>query len=117
MSQRSKIRDDARFRALRLLHKNPEMSQRELARDIGISAGAVHYVLNALFDKGLVEFRKFTAAEDKRRYAYILTTEGLAQKTALTQSFLTRKREEYEALKEEIKALQSDIDREQAARE
>jgi EPS-associated MarR family transcriptional regulator len=70
----------------------------------------MHYVLNALIDKGLVKLGNFTAAKDKRRYAYVLTPKGIARKAALARAFLVRKIEEYEALKEEIEALQVEID-------
>ena len=108
-SKRTKLQEDTHFRVLRLLQENPEMSQRELAAAVGISVGGMHYVLNALIDKGLVKLGNFTAAEDKRRYAYFLTPKGIAQKVAMTRAFLARKMAEYEALKEEIEALQNDI--------
>jgi len=86
------------------------MSQRELAVTVAISVGGVHYLLNALIEKGLVKLGNFSAAEDKRRYAYVLTPEGIREKLALTQRFLARKREEYEALKAEIEELQGQVD-------
>lgn len=110
-SKRTKLQEDTHFRVLRLLQENPEMSQRELATAVGISVGGMHYVLNALIDKGFVKLGNFTAAEDKRRYAYILTPKGLAQKAALTRSFLVRKMKEYEALREEIEALKKETER------
>jgi EPS-associated MarR family transcriptional regulator len=106
-NQRS-LREDAQFRILRLLHNNPEMSQRELAKGVGISSGSVHYVIGALVEKGLIKLSNFTSSEDKRRYAYILTRKGIARKTALTRAFLARKLDEFEALREEIKSLQSE---------
>jgi EPS-associated MarR family transcriptional regulator len=109
-SKRAKLQEDTHFRVLRLLQENPEMSQRELAAAVGVSVGGMHYVLNALIEKGIIKLGNFTAAEDKRRYAYILTRKGLAEKAALTRKFLNRKREEYEALKVEIAALTSEID-------
>ena len=108
-SKRTKLQEDTHFRILRLLKENPEMSQRELAEAVGVSVGGIHYVLNALIDKGLVKLGNFTAAEDKRRYAYVLTPKGIAQMAALTRAFLVRKMEEYEALKVEIDALASEI--------
>ncbi|WP_176251326.1 MarR family EPS-associated transcriptional regulator [Sulfitobacter sp. HGT1] len=107
--QRSKAQEDVRFRVMRLLQENPEMSQRDIATAVGISVGGVHYCLNALIDKGLVKLGNFSAAQDKRRYAYILTPKGLSEKAALTSRFLKRKMEEYEALKEEIDALQNEM--------
>ncbi len=104
-SKHSQIREDTQFRVLRLLQGNPEMTQRELARAVGISVGGIHYVLNALIEKGLLKLGNFTAAKDKRRYAYILTPKGIAAKSVIARRFLARKIEEYEALKAEIESL------------
>ncbi len=108
--QRSKAQEDMRFRVMRLLQENPEMSQRDIAAAVGLSVGGVHYCLNALIDKGLVKLGNFTAAQDKRRYAYILTPKGLSEKAALTSRFLKRKMEEYDALKAEIDELRSEME-------
>ena len=108
-SNRSKLQEDVRFRLLRLLQDNPEMSQRELAISVGMSVGGLHYVLNALMDKGWVKLGNFTASSDKRRYAYVLTPKGLVAKAQLTKRFLQRKIAEYEALKSEIAALQDEM--------
>jgi|TARA_R110002074_G_scaffold231957_4_gene403413 EPS-associated MarR family transcriptional regulator len=114
-SKRSKLQEDTSFRVLRLLQENPEMSQRELAQVAGVSVGGMHYVLNALLEKGLVKLGNFTASQDKRRYAYVLTPKGIARKAALTRAFLARKMEEYEALKFEIEQLSSELDSEEPA--
>lgn len=108
--QRSKIQEDVRFRVLRLLYDDPELSQRDLAQAVGISNGSAHYLLSALLDKGLIKLGNFTAAQDKRRYAYILTPKGIAEKAAITKRFLERKIQEYDALKAEIEALKGELD-------
>lgn len=110
-SKRTKLQEDTHFRVLRLLQENPEMSQRELAAEVGVSVGGMHYVLNALIEKGLVKLGNFTAAEDKRRYAYVLTPKGIARMAALTRAFLVRKTEEYEALRQEIEELKKKSER------
>jgi EPS-associated MarR family transcriptional regulator len=107
--QRSRVQEDVRFRVLRLLHDNPELSQRDLAEAVGISNGSAHYLLSALLDKGLIKLGNFTAAQDKRRYAYILTPKGIAEKAAITKRFLERKIQEYDALKAEIEALRDEL--------
>ncbi len=107
--KRTQLQEDMRFRVLRLLQENPEMSQRDLARAVGISVGSAHYCLNALIEKGLIKLGNFTASDDKRRYAYVLTRKGLAEKTALTGRFLKRKMVEYEALKAEIEGLREEV--------
>ena len=106
---RKNPREDVRFRVLRLLDETPEISQRELAAAVGVSLGSTHYCLAALAEAGLVKLQNFTAAPDKRRYAYILTPSGLAEKTVLAQRFLRRKRAEYQALRAEIEALQEEL--------
>jgi len=108
-SKRSKLQEDTHFRVLRLLQENPEMSQRELAEAVGVSVGGMHYVLNALIEKGMVKLGNFTAAEDKRRYAYTLTPKGIKEKSLIAGKFLKRKMAEYEALKAEIDALASEF--------
>ncbi|WP_279613801.1 MarR family EPS-associated transcriptional regulator [Ancylobacter polymorphus] len=112
--RRDRLQDDARLRVLHLLQENAEMSQRELAEAVGISVGGVHYVLSALIEKGLVKLGNFTAAKDKRRYAYILTPKGIAAKAAIARRVLRRKIDEYEALKAEIDALRDEIGEEPA---
>lgn len=104
------LREDVRFRILRLLQDNPALSQRDLARALGVSTGGIHYALRALVDKGLIKIGNFTASPDKRRYTYVLTPKGLAEKAALTGRFLRRKLQEHEALLAEIEALQAELD-------
>lgn len=113
MNRRSgKLNEDARFRVLRLLEANPNISQRELAEGVGISVGSAHYIMKALAERGLVKFGNFSASRDKRRYAYILTPKGMAEKAAITGRFLSRKLEEYEALRREIADLELEVGRE-----
>ena len=114
---RNMPQEDVRFRVLRLLSQNPEMSQRDLAAAVGISTGSIHYVLKALVDKGLIKLGKFTASKDKRRYAYVLTPKGIAARAALTRRFLIRKMAEYEMLKAEIEEIRGHLSEDELAQE
>jgi EPS-associated MarR family transcriptional regulator len=105
LNNREKIQEEARFKILRLLHENPELTQRELGERVGISLGAVNYSLRALIERGLVKAGNFSRNPNKLGYAYVLTPTGIAEKTFLTGRFLKRKVEEYEALKQEIEVL------------
>ena len=105
MNNREKIQEEARFKILRLLHENPELTQRELGERVGISLGAVNYSLRALIERGLVKAGNFSRNPNKLGYAYVLTPAGIMEKTLLTGRFLKRKVEEYEALKLEIEVL------------
>lgn len=102
--------EDAHFRVLRLLEQNPELSQRDVAEALGVSLGAANYVLRALVEKGQVKVQNFRAADNKLRYAYILTPSGIEAKARLTLGFLRRKHAEYEALKAEIEGLEADLE-------
>lgn len=105
------IRD--RFSALgvlRLLAASPSRSQREVARELGMSLGTANYLLRALLDKGFVKVQNFRNSSNKRAYAYLLTPQGVAAKTELARHFLARKIEEYDALRIEIERLRLESD-------
>ena len=108
MNRRAKLQEDTRFRVLRLLQENPDLTQRELAERLGISVGGLNYCLKAMMDKGLVKMKNFAQSKNKFGYVYILTPTGLAEKAAITNRFLHRKMEEYEALKAEIQVLKEE---------
>ena len=95
---------------MKILHANPNISQREMAKALGISFGGVNYCLNALMAKGLVKVQNFSQSQNKFGYVYLLTPAGIAEKMSLTGSFLKRKMDEYEALRVEIEALQSEME-------
>ena len=88
--------EDLRFRVLKLLQERPDISQRDLARQLGISHGKMNYCLKALMDKGLVKLENFQNSQHKFNYAYLLTPAGISEKAALTGRFLKRKMAEYE---------------------
>lgn len=101
--------EDTHFRVLRILEQNPDLSQREVAEALGVSLGAANYVLRALIEKGQIKIQNFRAADNKLRYAYILTPTGIEAKARLTLGFLRRKYSEYEALKVEIEELEAEL--------
>ncbi len=96
---------ELQFRVLRLLESNPHLNQRELSKSLGVSLGSVNYCLNALISKGSIKIQNFKNNQNKLGYAYLLTPQGIAEKTALTGAFLRRKMQEYQQLKEEIESL------------
>ncbi len=108
-SRQTQLQKDTHYRLMQLLQDNPTLSQRAMAKALGISFGGVNYCLNALIDKGLVKINNFSQNQNKFSYVYLLTPQGVAEKAALTGSFLKRKMDEYEALKAEISALNAEI--------
>jgi EPS-associated MarR family transcriptional regulator len=109
MNRRAQLQEDTHFRVLRILQENPDLTQRELAEKLGISVGGLNYCLKAMMEKGLVKMKNFAHSKNKFGYMYVLTPTGISEKTAITQKFLQRKMEEYEALKAEIDALKVEV--------
>tara|TARA_B100001123_G_C15262721_1_gene1007217 strand:+ start:436 stop:735 length:300 start_codon:yes stop_codon:yes gene_type:complete len=90
------------FDLLRRINKKPDVTQRQLASDLGLSLGKLNYCLNELKKKGFVKINNFRNNKNKLGYMYILTPLGIAEKTKLTVNFMKRKMKEYEELKREI---------------
>ena len=108
-SQISSANDEIQLRVLRLLEADPQMTQRELAEALGVSLGKTNFCIKALFEKGLIKLQNFQSSRHKLAYSYLLTPTGIAEKSAITARFLTRKMEEYEQLRVEIASLQHEI--------
>jgi len=106
---RTKQQEDTHFWVLKHIQENPEITQRELAKRLGISLGGINYCLKGLMEKGWVKLHNFSTNNNKLQYAYLLTPHGIAEKSALTARFLKRKMAEYETLKAEIAALRGDM--------
>lgn len=60
-------------------------SQRHLASDLGIALGLVNIYMKRCIKKGLIKVSQAPA----RRYAYYLTPSGFAEKSRLTQEYLS----------------------------
>lgn len=99
------LSDEMRLKLMRLLEANPSASQREVAREFGISVGKVNYCLQALVQRGWVKANRFRNSRNKSAYRYLLTPRGIEAKAALTVRFLRIKMHEYETLRTEIEQL------------
>jgi len=108
-SQISSANDEIQLRVLRLLQAHPQMTQRELAEALGVSLGKTNFCIKALFEQGLIKLHNFQSNRHKLAYSYLLTPTGIAEKSAITARFLTRKMAEYEQLRVEIASLQHEI--------
>jgi EPS-associated MarR family transcriptional regulator len=109
------LTEEVRYKLLRLIESNPQLTQREAARDLGISLGKVNYCLRSLMSRGWVKATNFTNSRNKAAYMYILTPRGIEEKARVTARFLQTKLREYEALRIEIELLTADADDVKAA--
>ena len=96
---------------LKTLEENPSLSQRDLAKRLGISLGKVNFCLNALVAKGSLKINNFRNNENKLAYAYLLTPRGVEEKARITVGFLKNKMQEYEQLRKEIEELKREAEK------
>ena len=97
------------YRALKILEQQPDLTQRQLAEELGVSLGKTHYLVKSLIGVGWVKLDNFQKSDNKWGYAYLLTPMGIAEKAAITARFLVRKQREYNALHDEIAQLQEEV--------
>jgi len=102
--------DEVHFRVMRLIQENSQLTQRDLARQLGISLGKANFCLKALVEKGFVKAENFQRSDHKLAYAYLLTPAGIEEKARVTVAFLRRKMQEFESLKAEIESLKTMAD-------
>lgn len=103
--------EETHYKVLRLLSANPGISQRDLARELGVSLGKVNYCVKALVQRGWVKVTNFKNSRNKVAYTYLLTPRGIEYKGRLTLQFLRSKAQEYEALRAEIRQLRLETER------
>jgi DNA-binding MarR family transcriptional regulator len=99
------------YRAFQLMAEiaNEEpVSQRELARRLGIALGLVNSYLKNLVAKGYVRVKNFPS----NRYAYLLTPQGVAEKSRLAYQHLSYFTNLYKITREDYVALFQTLQRE-----
>ncbi len=103
------LHEESHLKVLRILVDRPDISQRDLAKALGVSLGKANYCLRALIARGLVKTASFTANPNKKQYAYLLTPQGIEEKARVTVRFLKRKQAEFDAIRREIEQLTSEV--------
>jgi EPS-associated MarR family transcriptional regulator len=105
------LSDEARYSLLRLLEANPAMSQRDVARQLGMSLGKVNFCVQALVEKGMLKATNFKNSQRKAAYMYFLTPRGIEEKAQVTARFLQTKVQEYEELRADIARIREEVKR------
>ena len=103
--------EEFHYKLLKILQDKPDLSQRELAREVGLSLGKTNYCLRALIEKGFIKASNFRNSQNKVAYAYLLTPSGIEEKVHATSYFLRRKLAEYGALEKEIEQLRDEVNK------
>ena len=103
------VDQELEYRALKILEQQPDLTQRQLAEQLGVSLGKTHYLVKSLIDVGWVKLDNFQRSDNKWGYAYLLTPMGIVEKAAITARFLLRKQRDYTQLQQEITQLQQEV--------
>ena len=103
------LSDETRYKLLSLLEETPDISQRQMAKKMGVSLGKANYCIKALIDVGHVKLNNFSRSKNKMGYAYVLTPIGIKEKAQVTLRFLEIKKEQYNQIQREISDLQHEI--------
>ena len=105
----AKLSDEIHYKILQLLESQPEISQRQLSKELGFSLGKANYCIRAMLDRGWIKAKNFKNSRNKIAYVYLLTPAGVEKRAKMAARFLRRKVREYEQLKREIEQLQKEV--------
>lgn len=78
---------------LRKLHLNPKITQRDLAKSVGLSLGSVNLIIKRMVEMGILQVEKGT----QNTIVYRLTPIGIKQKVEQTYKYIS---EVYEFIKD-----------------
>ena len=106
-------KQELEYRTLKILEQKPDLTQRQIAEQLGVSLGKAHYLVKSLIDVGWVKLDNFQRSDNKWGYAYLLTPKGIVEKGRITTRFLVRKQQEYSQLQEEINQLLQEVQQHQ----
>lgn len=107
--------DELQHRLFKAIAETPQMNQRELSQNLGISLGKANYCVKALVEKGWVKAQNFKNNKNKLSYIYILTPSGIDEKASVTIRYLKRKMQEYDELKAAVEELKKEAEMQQSA--
>ncbi len=101
---------EIRFHLFKILSQESNLTQRDMAKKMGISLGKANYCISELAKKGFIKINRLKVSKNKIRYFYMLTPRGVEEKARLTLSFLNRKISEFEEIKRQIKELTQEVE-------
>jgi len=87
------------------IEKNPEITQADLAAQLGVAVGSVNWYLKRLVKKGYVKVTRM----QRRRLRYLITPQGISEKTRLTAEFMQASLKWYRETRRASKQFLADI--------
>ena len=96
--------DSSQIRQLEILEQieaNPDLTQADMATQVGVAIGTVNWHVKRLLKKGYVKVTRLQG----RRVRYLITPEGIAEKSRLTVRYLQSSMQLYRQVREQSRAL------------
>ena len=87
------------------IHENPDTTQANLATQLGVAVGSVNWYIKRLVNKGHIK----VAQMQRRRLRYLLTSQGISEKTRLTKEFMQASLKWYRVTREDSKRYLDEI--------
>lgn len=114
--KKSQLETEESLMLMRVIDENPQVTQRELSANLGMSLGKINFLIKAMVVKGFIKADNFKNSKNKIAYLYCLTPKGIEEKAKITYRFLKWKVAEYEKLEQEIRQLQKEVSDEHSHR-
>ena len=106
MNLKKNTLDQKNFEILTKLSKQPNISQRELSKILGISLGKLNYCIKDLINNNLIKISSIKIQNKKKQYTYTLTTSGISAKKKFALKFVNENMDDLgKILKNKSKAL------------
>ena len=107
-NEHTKGLEDSSYRELRLLEevdRSPDLSQRQLARQLGIALGVANLLVRSLANKGYIKITHLSW----KRWVYVVTPKGMARKLHLTVAYVERFFQHYRRVRQLVREDISDL--------
>ena len=81
------------------IERDPQITQADLATQLGVAVGTVNWHLKRLISKGYVKVKR----AERRKLLYIITPEGLAIRARLTVDYVEQQFNLYRRVRQKVK--------------
>jgi DNA-binding MarR family transcriptional regulator len=81
------------------IERDPDITQADLATQLGVAVGTVNWHLKRLISKGYVKVKR----AERRKLLYIITPEGLAIRARLTVDYVEQQFNLYRRVRQKVK--------------
>ena len=101
--------EEIKYKILSILKDDPNLTQRDMMQQTGVSLGKVTYCVSALVEKGQISVERFKNNSNKTAYFYHITPSELKAFTTLSLRFFKIKIEAYDQIKTQIESLYQQV--------